>query len=276
MATVYYRAFDLIIIDTDGGRHVFPNETIDVYNVTASSSLGTLTSDANGQVAAGSFTATVGDIVEFSHGTYPGTMRLKLRATSEEAFTDPEYPSTVFVLDDPRTAVTASKTVRVYLADTAQPTVRPMYVGNAKIGGVTKFAYKTPLPQTVRVYAISEDEEGQLSTLEVEKAEYEDVTVPGIGGTLSVVTKTSSYTITDDDDVVLVDCTSAGVTINLHAVATARQKPYYFKKIDSTGNAMTLDANSTETIDGAATQSTSTQYGRFTLIPNNATEWSIF
>lgn len=192
MATVYYRAFDLIIIDTDGGRHVFPNETIDAYNVTASSSLGTLTSDANGQVAAGSFTATLGDIVEFSHGTYPGTMRLKLRATSDEAFTDPEYPSTVFVLDDPRSAVTTSKTVRVYLADTAQPTVRPMYVGNAKIGGVTKFAYKTPLPQTVRVYAISEDEEGQLSTLEVEKAEYDDVAVSAVTGNFLSLTDTPS------------------------------------------------------------------------------------
>lgn len=276
MATVYYRAFDLIIIDTDGGRHVFPNESINAYNVTASSSLGTLSSDSNGQIAAGSFTATLGDIVEFSHSTYPGTMRLKLRATSEEAFTDPEYPSTVFVLDDPRTAVTTSKTVQLYLADTAQPTVRPMYVGNAKAGGVTKIPYKSPLAQTVRVYAVSEDEEGQLSTLDVTRAEYEDVTVPGIGGTLSIVTKTANYTTTDDDDVVLVDCTSGGITITLHAVATARPKPYYFKKIDSSGNAMTIDANLSETIDGAANKSTSVQYATFTLIPKSATEWLVF
>lgn len=195
MATVYYRAFDLIIIDTDGGRHVFPSESINAYNVTASSSLGTLSSDSNGQIAAGSFTATLGDIVEFSHSTYPGTMRLKLRATSEEAFTDPEYPSTVFVLDDPRTAVTTSKTVQLYLADTAQPTVRPMYVGNAKAGGVTKIPYKSPLAQTVRVYAVSEDEEGQLSTLDVTRAEYDDIAVPPLTGTFLSLTDTpSSYT----------------------------------------------------------------------------------
>jgi len=195
MATVYYRAFDLIIIDTDGGRHVFPNESINAYNVTASSSLGTLSSDSNGQIAAGSFTATLGDIVEFSHSTYPGTMRLKLRATSEGAFTDPEYPSTVFVLDDPRTAVTTSKTVQLYLADTAQPTVRPMYVGNAKAGGVTKIPYKSPLAQTVRVYAVSEDEEGQLSTLDVTQAEYDDIAVPPLTGTFLSLTDTpSAYT----------------------------------------------------------------------------------
>ena len=93
---------------------------------------------------------------------------------------------------------------------------------------------------------------------------------------LSVLTKTAAFTITDANDVILVDATSGAVTITLHAAATAKQKPYNFKKIDSSANAMTIDGNASETIDGATTKSTTIQYTNFTLVPNNTTgAWSI-
>ncbi len=277
MATVYYRGFELLIIDTDGGRHVYPSYSIDAYNLTAAASLGTLSSDTNGLVAAGSFTATVGDIVEFSDGTYTGTMRLKLQATAALADADPEYPSVALILDDQRSTYTNTSTVRIYIGDTAQPTLRPQYIGNAKAGSTTKFAYKTPLAQTIRVYGVSEDDEGQLSTFNVLEAAYDDVSVAALGGstTLSVSTKTANYTLTDADDLILMDCTSGNLTVTLHAVASAKQKPYYIKKIDSSGNSMTIDGNVSETIDGAATKVTSVQYTSYTIVPNNAGEWSI-
>lgn len=94
---------------------------------------------------------------------------------------------------------------------------------------------------------------------------------------LDVTTITSSpYSLTDANDVLLVDTSGGAVTVNLHTAATAKQKPYYIKKIDSSANAMTLDASGAQTIDGAATQSTIIQYLSFTIVPNNATSaWSI-
>lgn len=277
MATVYYRAFELVVIDTEGGRHVAPSVTFDADNITAVASLGTLTSDANGLVAAGSFTATAGDIVEFTDGTYPGVMRLKLHATADEADADPEYPSTVYVLRDDRITYTTSGTAKIYIGDTAQPTLRPQYIGDAKAGSTTLFPYKTPLAQTVRVYAVSQDTEDQFSALNLEFAQYDDVAVAALGGSsaLTIATKTANYTLTDADDVILMDCTSGNKTVTLHAVASAKQKPYYIKKIDSSGNSMTIDGNASETIDGATTKVTTVQYTSYTIIPNNAGEWSI-
>lgn len=92
---------------------------------------------------------------------------------------------------------------------------------------------------------------------------------------LTVATKTGHYTLTDDDDLILVDCSGGSRTITLQAVATAKQKPYYIKKIDSSGNAMVIDGNASETIDGAANVSTTVQYTSYTLIPNNAGGWNI-
>lgn len=95
---------------------------------------------------------------------------------------------------------------------------------------------------------------------------------------LSIVTITSvnsPYSLTDANDVVLVNATGGAVTINLQAVATAKQKPYYIKKIDSSANAVTLDGNTTDTIDGALTQTIPIQYETLVIIPNNAGEWDI-
>jgi len=97
--------------------------------------------------------------------------------------------------------------------------------------------------------------------------------------TLDVTTITvanSPYSLTDVNDVLLVDASGGAVTVNLHNVTTAKQKVYYIKKIDSSANLVTLDASGTQTIDGALTQTTFIQYTSFSIVPKNAgTEWSI-
>lgn len=90
---------------------------------------------------------------------------------------------------------------------------------------------------------------------------------------LAVATKTTNYNLADTDDVILVDCTSGPVTITLHAVATAKKKVYNIKKIDASANAMILDGNLVETIDGAANITTAVRYSNYTLFPS--TEWRI-
>ena len=188
MPTAYYKAFPLIVVDTDGGLHYVPSETINAYNVTAASSLGTLASDADGVIAAGSFTANVGDVVRFYHSTYPGEIRLTLRATSAEAFTDPEGTAVSLVLENQMVSTTASPAGQIYLTDTAQPDVKPIYLGNAVSGTTTLFPYQSSIAQSVRVYAISQDELGRASTLDLAFAEYADVSVPALApGTVTSV-----------------------------------------------------------------------------------------
>lgn len=87
-----------------------------------------------------------------------------------------------------------------------------------------------------------------------------------------VSTKTTAYTITLGDDVVLVDATSGAITITLPLVAPYVGIAYTIKKIDSSANAVTVDGNGAETIDGAATASLAAQWDTVTVV-SNGTAW---
>jgi len=66
-----------------------------------------------------------------------------------------------------------------------------------------------------------------------------------------IVTKTSAYTITEADSTILVDATSAAFTVTLPTAVGIAGRTYTIKKIDSSINNVTLDANGTQTIDGS-------------------------
>ena len=53
--------------------------------------------------------------------------------------------------------------------------------------------------------------------------------------------------------VILCDASSGGFTVNLPAAATSTDRVYIIKKTDSSANAVTVDGNGSETIDGATT-----------------------
>jgi len=59
---------------------------------------------------------------------------------------------------------------------------------------------------------------------------------------------------------ILCDCTGGAITILLPAVARSIGMHYFIKKIDSGGNAVTIDGAASETIDGATTQTLASQY----------------
>lgn len=68
----------------------------------------------------------------------------------------------------------------------------------------------------------------------------------------SVVTKTTTYTATSSDLVILV--TSAGAwTLTLPAAAGVTGQILVIKKTDAAANAVTIDGHGGELIDGAAT-----------------------
>lgn len=84
----------------------------------------------------------------------------------------------------------------------------------------------------------------------------------------------TAYTVTLEDSTVLADATSAAFTITLPKAYNANGYIFTIKKIDSSANAVTVDGDGAETIDGATTQVISFQYDSVT-VQSDGTEWWI-
>lgn len=96
------------------------------------------------------------------------------------------------------------------------------------------------------------------------------------GGPVAISTKTgpTTYTVLSTDCVLRADASGGSITFNLPAASTVTGRIFYFKRIDSSGNTVTIDANGSETIDGALTQTLPVQYFSLTII-SNGTSWDI-
>ena len=88
--------------------------------------------------------------------------------------------------------------------------------------------------------------------------------------------RSTSSTITADfnDGMILVDATGGARTVNLKAATNMAGKVYVIKKIDAGVNAVTVDPNGAETIDGAATYALALQWASVT-IRCDGTAWYI-
>ena len=116
-----------------------------------------------------------------------------------------------------------------------------------------------------KVHSLTVADGGPLTLMNVGdmvKLRYVDTTVGWevVGGNLNLSTvdfKTvtaSSYAAGSyRTQNILANATSNAITINLPAVATTHQKRFYVRKTDTSANAVTIDGNSSETIDGATT-----------------------
>lgn len=90
------------------------------------------------------------------------------------------------------------------------------------------------------------------------------------GRTRNVASVTSATTLGTEGGVWLVDATGGGVTLTLPSAAEITGRVYTVKKIDASGNSVTIDPAGSETIDGAATKVLSTQWQSFTFQSNGA------
>lgn len=101
-----------------------------------------------------------------------------------------------------------------------------------------------------------------------------DFLVSAYGSRYVTTISSTPVTLDDDDDIVLADANGGAITVNLPASASNTHKTYTIKKIDSSGNAVTLDGNGSETIDGSTTHALSGQYDSVTIVCDG-TEWHI-
>jgi hypothetical protein len=94
----------------------------------------------------------------------------------------------------------------------------------------------------------------------------------GASPTYTVRSADASGAIESSDYLVLVDTTAGAVTINLPTALSSQGRELVFKKIDAVANAMTIEPDGAETIDGAANVSTTTQWAVYRVM-SDGTAW---
>ncbi len=87
--------------------------------------------------------------------------------------------------------------------------------------------------------------------------------VPGLD---TVVTKTTTYTATTSDNIILCDPSGGAFTITLYAASGNAGRKLTFIKTSSDYTAVTIDGNGSETINGNATTTINTQYERLDIV----------
>ncbi len=95
-----------------------------------------------------------------------------------------------------------------------------------------------------------------------------------VSNNLTVVSKTTTYTATTTDDVILCDTSGGAWTLSLFAASGNSGKRLIIKKTTSDFTQLTIDANSTETIDGQTTTTLDTQFETLTIVCDG-TNWRV-
>lgn len=87
--------------------------------------------------------------------------------------------------------------------------------------------------------------------------------------------KTAAYTVLNTDRLILADTSGGAFSVTLPPVATAEGQIVTFKNVGTGTNALTIDGDGSETIDGGATLATmDAQYDTITLMAGPS-EWHV-
>lgn len=188
MGAAYYRGFSVGEIDTDGFVQPVVSIDLDVENITAASSLGTVSVDASGIVAEGSFSASDGDVVEFSHPSYPLKFRQTLTNTQDEAYLHPDNNVVTFILENNYASTNEVTEAYLYAQDLDDMGQRPQLLGTVKAGTTTPIPFQTSVTKNLRLMLVSKDGYGSQNTADFAYAPSEDLSVPALApGTVTSV-----------------------------------------------------------------------------------------
>lgn len=121
-------------------------------------------------------------------------------------------------------------------------------------------SYAAPAPPTNGIYALGNIISGG--------------SLQGTGLKLATANKTAAYTATLNDSLITCDATSGAFTITLPTAASAAGFQFTIKKVDASANAVTIDGNGSETIDGELTIPLIYRYEAVT-VQSNGTSWFI-
>jgi len=95
-----------------------------------------------------------------------------------------------------------------------------------------------------------------------------------LGNQLTRAETVTSSANAGEKSIIYADATSGALTVTLPLVASSEDIVYHIKKIDVSANAVTVDGNGSETIDGATTKSLPNQYDSI-IVQCNGSVWYI-
>lgn len=88
-----------------------------------------------------------------------------------------------------------------------------------------------------------------------------------------VSTKASSYTLTTSDEVILANAAAGAIILTL-PTAISNHNMYYLKKIDNSGNTVTVATSGGQTIDGGSSAILQIQYASISVV-SDGSNWYI-
>ena len=93
--------------------------------------------------------------------------------------------------------------------------------------------------------------------------------------TLAVSNKTSGYTLTTNDDLILADSSGGSLTLTLPTAASSTGKAFYIKKTDSSSNLVNLSTVGADKVDGINTTKFATRYDSLFLVSDGSSAWNV-
>jgi len=84
---------------------------------------------------------------------------------------------------------------------------------------------------------------------------------------------TQNHTVTTGDHTIFANATSTNITVTLPTAANIMGRQYAIKRVDSSGNSVTIDPDGSETIEGASTMTL--DVGRSVVIQSDNNNWWI-
>lgn len=148
----------------------------------------------------------------------------------------------------------------------------PVFVSTTTPGGVTQTIPSTPGHWLINIGIASSTSEILLNNSLSSNA----IKITNNSGSLAnLITNTAtSYSPSITIDAILCNAASGAQTINLPTAVGYTGKIIDIKKTDSTTNSITIDANASETIDGALTKTIISQYQSIRII-SDGSNWFI-
>lgn len=92
--------------------------------------------------------------------------------------------------------------------------------------------------------------------------------------TFATTTQTTNYTVGSSDTVVFANATSGNVTITIPAASGLAGYRFYIKRVDGSGNTVTVQRSGSDTIDGMTSFTLDQQYTAFAVV-SNGSNWFI-
>lgn len=102
---------------------------------------------------------------------------------------------------------------------------------------------------------------------------YVDTAASSAANTHTVTTKSSNYTATSDDEVILANAVFGGFTITL-PTAVGNSRLYTIKKIDTSAHAVTIGTSSGESIEGGSVAVLQVPYASISVL-SDGSNWFI-